>query len=366
MLARWAGLPAEALPPQAPEVIRECGNLALALAMIGAQLNGKPAAYWDIVLGYLRHADLAKIKARFPEPHTTLFRAIQVSFEALNDEDPVAARRYLALAVLLEDMAAAPAVQQTLWNVDEGEALETAERLVGLSLAQRDAASGGIRLHDLQLDYVRAQYPHPDALDLIHGAVRLSAHVIEKDPRQFAPQVLGRLLPYRSVAAIRQFIDEIAAGAPAPWLRPLEPALHPPGTPLLRTLEGHAGPVNGVAVTPDGQAGGFRVLGQHAEGVGPGDRPRAAHPGRSLWSCLWRGGDAGREAGGLRVSGQDAEGVGPGDRPRAAHAGRPLGCCRWRGGDAGREAGGFRVSGQHAEGVGPGDRPRAAHAGRPL
>ena len=35
----------------------------------------------------------------------------------------------------------------------------------------------------------------------------------------------------------------------------------------------------------------------------------------------WRGGDAGREAGGFRVLGQDAEGVGPGDRPRAAHAG---------------------------------------------
>jgi hypothetical protein len=38
----------------------------------------------------------------------------------------------------------------------------------------------------------------------------------------------------------RQFIDEIAAGAPTPWLRPLYPELYPPGTPLLRTLEGHS------------------------------------------------------------------------------------------------------------------------------
>jgi len=139
--------------------------------MIGAQLKGKPAAHWHLVLGHLRHADLAKIKACFPEPHTTLFRAIQVSFEALQAADPIAAQRYLALAVMLEGMAVAPAVQRTLWNVDEAEALETADRFVDLSLAQRDASSDGIRLHDLQLDYVRAQYPNPETLNLVRGAV---------------------------------------------------------------------------------------------------------------------------------------------------------------------------------------------------
>jgi len=253
VLAKWAGLANDSLPPQAEEVIGECGSLPLALAMIGAQLRGKPSGYWDLVLGYLRHADMAKIKARFPEPHTGLFRAIQVSVDALQRDDPVAAQDYLALAVLLEDMAAAPAVQRTIWNVDETKALETAERLVGLSLAQRDAPSGGIRLHGLQMDYVRAQYPDPEALALILGAVRLSAHVIEKDPRQFASQVVGRLLPHREVPAIQLFIDEIAAGAPRPWLRLLHPALDPPGGPLLRTLEGHSSFVSGVAVTPDGK-----------------------------------------------------------------------------------------------------------------
>src|ERR1035441_8889657 len=177
VLAHWAGLPAQSLldtlPPQASEVIGECQNLPLALAMIGAQLKGKPAAHWDIVLDHLRRADLAQIKARFPEPHTTLFRAIQVSFEALREEDPVAAQRYLALAVMLEDMAVAPAVQQTLWNVDQAGALETADQFVGLSLAQRDASSDGIRLHDLQLGYVRAQHRNPQALELIRGEVRL-------------------------------------------------------------------------------------------------------------------------------------------------------------------------------------------------
>jgi WD40 repeat protein len=253
VLTRWSTLPSQSLPPQAEAVITECGNLPLALAMIGAQLKGKPAAHWDIVLNHLRHADLAQIKSRFPEPHTTLFRAIQVSFEALRDDDPIAAQRYLALAVMLEDMAIAPAVQQTLWNVSEAAALETADRFIGLSLAQPDAPSEGIRLHDLQLDYVRAQYPNPEALELIRGAVRLSAHVIEKDPRQFASQLVGRLLPHRDVPKIQQFIDEIAAGAPKPWLRALKSALIPPGTPLLRTLEEPYASGYSVAVTPDGK-----------------------------------------------------------------------------------------------------------------
>jgi hypothetical protein len=39
-------------------------------------------------------------------------------------------------------------------------------------------AGESIRLHDLQLDYVRAQYPDKEALGLIHGAIRLSSNVI--------------------------------------------------------------------------------------------------------------------------------------------------------------------------------------------
>jgi len=35
-------------------------------------------------------------------------------------------------------------------------------------------------------------------------------------------------------------------------LRPLWPALHPPGTGLIRTLEGHTSGVAALAVMPDG------------------------------------------------------------------------------------------------------------------
>ena len=47
----------------------------------------------------------------------------------------------------------------------------------------------------------------------------------------------------------------------------------------LRTLQGHASGVNAVALTPDGAARGVGVLRQHAEGLGSGVRPRAAHAG---------------------------------------------------------------------------------------
>ena len=41
--------------------------------------------------------------------------------------------------------------------MNAGEAFETAEQFVSLSLAQHDREGRGIRLHDLQLDWVRAQ-----------------------------------------------------------------------------------------------------------------------------------------------------------------------------------------------------------------
>jgi hypothetical protein len=278
VLAKWCGRAVAELPPQASDLIHECGYLPLALAMIGAQLRGRPPVLWNSVLDHLPEADLQKIKAQFPEPHTTLFRAIQISVDALDES---ARQRYLALAVLLEDMAAALQVQQCIWGVDDAEAAEIAEQFVSLSLAQRDQPEGSIRLHDLQLDYVRAQYPQGDteALELIHGAIRLSSNVIANDPGQFASQMVGRLMPLqselthesvfssaflkfvltrrrrprRSVAAIDRLIATVAEGAQMPWLRLLQPTLHPPGTALVRTLTGHTDSVNAVAVTPDGQ-----------------------------------------------------------------------------------------------------------------
>ena len=115
-----------------------------------------------------------------------------------------------------------------------------------------------------------------------------------------------------------------------------------------------------VAVTPDGR-GRLGVLGQDAQGLGPGDAARSCAPwtghtdgvsgvavtpdGRRAVSASWdntlkvwdlrarprscapstghtdavnaRGGDAGRAAGRLRLRGPDPQGLGPGDAARS-------------------------------------------------
>ena len=250
VLSRWSGLKVEDLPAEADDLIKECGCLPLALSMIGAMVRGKSRPYWSRVLDLLRNADLARIKAQFPKyPHTDLLRALQVSVEALDSESR---NRYLTLAVLLEDMPVPPPIQQVLWDTDEYGALETAEQFIGRSLAQRDGDEGGIRLHDLQLDYVRAQHPDRESLQLICGAVRLSSLVIEKDPREFVSQIFGRLVDH-SRPALREFAERLAQKATGTWLRPLHAALDPPGTALLRTIRGHSAGVKAVAIAADGR-----------------------------------------------------------------------------------------------------------------
>jgi hypothetical protein len=153
-------------------------------------LRGARPEEWEDTLRLLREADLTAIADQLPPGQESFFRAVEVSFKALA---PEMQERYKTLAVLLEDMAAPLPILETLWGVKDAEARRISRHFVDRSLAQRDGETGSIRLHDLQLDYVRAQHPDRQALDLIHSAVRLSSHVIEADPGQFSSQVVGRL-----------------------------------------------------------------------------------------------------------------------------------------------------------------------------
>ena len=89
--------------------------------------------------------------------------------------------------------------------------------------------------------------------ELIQEALRLSSHVLAKDPSQLASQLIGRLLPHCNQPAIQRFSAALISAAGRAWLRPLKPALQPPGTGLLRTLVGHSGWVLGVALRGDGR-----------------------------------------------------------------------------------------------------------------
>jgi hypothetical protein len=313
---------AASLPADAEPIIQACGESALAVAQVGASLRDVSLDEWRDMLRALERADLSSIEDRLPSGQKSFFKSLAFSVEALPRQMQ---ERYLRLAVLLEDVPAPLAVLRTLWKVDEAEGRRTARCFVDRSLATWESGEPacGIKLHDLQLDYVRARFNDPAALELIHGAVRLSANVIVRRPEEFAGQMVGRLLAHQATDTVVAFTKDLAEGAPRPWLKPLWPSLHPPGAGLLRTLEGHSDFVYSVAVTADGR----RAVGPNSEGVGPGAWSRAAHAGRPLRFCLRRGGDAGGAAGDICFRRPHAEGVGSRKWARAAMAGRPLRFC---------------------------------------
>ncbi len=99
---------------------------------------------------------------------------------------------------------------------------------------------------------------HPDynsevvkALQLIQGALRLSAHVLMAEPTQLASQLWGRLQSCE-VPEIQRLLQQ-AKHNQTVWLRPLKSSLTPSGGRLLRILTGHSDSVNVIAITSDGK-----------------------------------------------------------------------------------------------------------------
>ena len=255
LLALWSNLSPESLPPaESAAIIEACGALALALAQIGGSLRGLPVYEWRYTVDHLKNANISALQAQLHTGQDNFFKSLSVSLDAIPDEKLL--DRYRTLAVLLEDVPAPLTILKILWSASEPDARQTARYFVDRSLAtwESDAdPAQGIKLHDLQLDYVRAGYPNRQSLGLIHEATRLSSHVLANHPEQYSSQLAGRLCGLKSNPEISQFVSQISAAAPKPWLQSMHPALHPPGTALVRTSDGHSSYVNGVALTGDGR-----------------------------------------------------------------------------------------------------------------
>jgi len=97
-----------------------------------------------------------------------------------------------------------------------------------------------------------ALLPSDQKLQWVQGALRLSAHILYQDKSQLAGQLLGRLQTYKA-PEIQKLLEGASRWDGAPWLRPLNSSLTPPGGLLLRTFVGHTSGVIAVAMTPDGQ-----------------------------------------------------------------------------------------------------------------
>ena len=158
LLANWTETPTEELPAIADRIAKACGCLPLALAMIGAWVRQRPSA-WEHALMRLEQADLEKIRRHLPSyPYPDLLRALEVSVEALEEQDR---ERYIEIAAYSEEGAVWTGELAELWS-EKGlsmlESHEVIDRLVARSLAWRDEQER-VYLHDLQRSYLRRRHP---------------------------------------------------------------------------------------------------------------------------------------------------------------------------------------------------------------
>jgi hypothetical protein len=177
LLATWANQELDNLPIIALSIIKECGNLPLAISIVGAMAKGKDRNYWANILDKLQRASLDEIKYIFPDyPYHDLLRAMEVSLESLQEENinsldaPI---RYLEFAIFPEDVQIPKSVLSVLWKA-AGLKEYQIEDLINLfaerSLCRREG-NGTISLHDLQLDYVRKRFAgdKPERLMQLHN-----------------------------------------------------------------------------------------------------------------------------------------------------------------------------------------------------
>ena len=158
-LADWAGVPPEALPPEAQDVARECGYLPFALALNGAMHH--QGVSWSDLLTALRSADIQFAELRFGDyPYRNVFSSIKVSMDRLDREDPAAGERLRELVAFESNGGIPEAAIAVLW----AHTAQQEPRHVSKTLAQL-AARALIRLegrpearrvliHDLQRDYL--------------------------------------------------------------------------------------------------------------------------------------------------------------------------------------------------------------------
>jgi len=213
-LAAAVSLEERDLPPEAAEVIRECGRLPMALALAGATLADAPKyqALWRDVIDALAGADHDQLSHEFDYTYAHPLAAIQASVDFLPEDDRAA---YLQLAIFPEDTPIPLAPLEKLWGITGLKLRNRAKLLVDRALARRHE-DGAIALHDLQGDFVRKRCPDVAA---VHDALLIGYRQGETTPwPELADDYLVEWLPYHLMGAgrgdaFRDLLFEFA------WLR---------------------------------------------------------------------------------------------------------------------------------------------------
>jgi len=95
--------------------------------------------------------------------------------------------------------------------------------------------------------------PDDPAVQLVAGAIRLPADLLEQDVQHLPSQLLGRLLNFvESTPELLALLERASKESSFAWLRPLNAGLTSPGGPLQRTLTGHSDSILSALLTPDG------------------------------------------------------------------------------------------------------------------
>ncbi|QSQ26780.1 TIR domain-containing protein [Pyxidicoccus parkwayensis] len=160
LLAGWVGLPVEALPDVAAEIVKECGRLPLAISMIGAMLRRRrpdTPPRWDQALARLKSADPSSIAHRLPDyAHESIERALLVGFDDLSE---VTRARFVDLAAFPEDAAVPVRVVHTWWEHEQFAPIvidDLVQDLADRSLIQFGAGDTFL-VHDLVRDFLLAR-----------------------------------------------------------------------------------------------------------------------------------------------------------------------------------------------------------------
>lgn len=155
LLAQWVSISPDSLPTTALDVMQQCGNLPLALALCGAQV--RDGTTWSDLLDALREADLEFLN----HPYGSIMKSLKVSIDALERENKSFAAHYHELAVFPEDVAVPEAAILTLWlhtnGLNERSARQLLTKLANKAMLRTtgEAPSRLVELHDLQYVYLR-------------------------------------------------------------------------------------------------------------------------------------------------------------------------------------------------------------------
>lgn len=211
----------------------------LALNDYESNHNSRLLSLHDLLLDYVRkEIEIQKDIESLNERHCRILEGYRK--ECLHDDWSTGPDDGYFFAELAYHLISANCSESTVY------AEELRKLLLNFSWISAKLESTSILLLINDFNYL----PNDNCLQIIQGALRLSAHVLIRDKYQLASQLIARLSLFK-VSKIHTFLDQAREVVIDTWLRPLVPSLTPPGGQLLRTIEDLTDTATAITVTPD-------------------------------------------------------------------------------------------------------------------